>query len=113
MDVALIDEQDVVRSGLEAWLATELPQLGAEVLAQGRGGRLCLEHGRAFLQRGIDGAAEGGLALCNCRAARSLGPEAHRLRDALHRVDVRGGELVELDADPLLLLAPPILQCDV
>lgn len=27
MDVALIDEQDVVRSGLEAWLATELPQV--------------------------------------------------------------------------------------
>ncbi len=25
MDVALIDEHDVVRSGLEAWLATELP----------------------------------------------------------------------------------------
>ena len=27
MDVALIDEHDVVRSGLEAWLATELPQV--------------------------------------------------------------------------------------
>lgn len=27
MDIALIDEQDVVRSGLEAWLASELPQV--------------------------------------------------------------------------------------
>lgn len=27
MDVALIDEQDVVRSGLEAWLASELPDV--------------------------------------------------------------------------------------
>lgn len=27
MDVALIDEHDVVRSGLEAWLATELPDV--------------------------------------------------------------------------------------
>ena len=27
MDVALIDEHDVVRSGLEAWLAAELPQV--------------------------------------------------------------------------------------
>lgn len=27
MDVALIDEHDVVRSGLEAWLASELPQV--------------------------------------------------------------------------------------
>lgn len=27
MDIALIDEQDVVRSGLEAWLADELPQV--------------------------------------------------------------------------------------
>ena len=27
MDIALIDEQDVVRSGLEAWLASELPKV--------------------------------------------------------------------------------------
>lgn len=28
MDVALIDEHDVVRTGLQAWLATELPHVG-------------------------------------------------------------------------------------